>query len=175
MEEKDWIAFMNKMEPLLEKWTLRLPVGTAREEAKQIARIACWSKLLSYDPERGASLTTYMFMVVRSALNAWFKREYRYHSHHCFPALPSEDELSWEELIPGEDTDALEEDMLWKAWMAPLSSHEAQCITLHIRYGYSLVEVAKIMGAPYERVKKWNQRSLVKLRTYARRLGIDTN
>ncbi|WP_047150894.1 sigma-70 family RNA polymerase sigma factor [Aneurinibacillus tyrosinisolvens] len=166
MQDYEWYEFMLKHEPLLEKWTGRYPAGPIREEAKQVARIACWNKLSSYDASRGASLSTYLYLVVRGALLNWYYRERRWQERHCFPAPPdAEGELTWEDTIEDESRLSMEEELIWQDWMSYLPEQEARCLTLHIRDGYSLIEVAARMGAPYERVKKWKQRALAKLRT----------
>lgn len=159
------------MEPLLEKWTSHFHGKELREEARQVARIACWKRLPHYDGTRGKSLTSYLFMVVRSALINWYHSERRYRETHLLP-LPTSDEEdggSWEERVADPSPDSFGEDLIWEAWMAVLTERESLCLTLHIRDGYSLFQVAELCQVPYERVKKWKQRGLSRLRKLAKR------
>lgn len=70
------------------------------------------------------------------------------------------------ELLGATDNN-IEEELIWQSWMAYLSQEEARCITLHIRGGMTLRQVADRLGIPYERVKKQKQRAIQKLRTVA--------
>jgi RNA polymerase sigma factor (sigma-70 family) len=172
MEEKDWLDFFAAYEPLLEKWVSRFPAGVLREEAKQIARIACWRKLALYDPAKGASLSTYVFLVVRGAVINWYEQEKRWRERHCILVLRSEEEeLDWESSVADPNAVCPEEDVLWQEWMEGLSELEVQCLTLHIRDGFSLRMVAERLGVSYERVKKCKQRVLDKLRRKMREDG----
>ncbi len=165
MEEKDWALFFQEYEPLLERWISRYSAGVVREEAKQVARIACWQKLGLYNPERGASLSSYLFMVVRGALLNWYAQERRWYDRHRLLTAQG-DEEEQEGTPEWEDADLLPPDasLVWEAWMAYLSEMEALCLTLHIRDGYSLRAVARRLNVPYERMKKCKQRALGKLR-----------
>jgi RNA polymerase sigma factor (sigma-70 family) len=164
MEEKDWPLFFEEIEPLLERWTARYPVGAMREEAKQIARIACWRRLAYYDASRGTALSSYLFLIVRGALINWYGQERRWRERHSFLTSGEADEMSWEELISDPNSECLEEAMMWESWMVYLSEQEALCLTRHLRDGWSLQRIATELELPYERVKKWKQRALVKLR-----------
>ena len=116
MEEMGWTGFFAEAEPIVERLTARYVSGYWREEARQVARIACWQNAHRYDPGRGAKLSTFLFVIIRRALADFYERE-------------------------------------------------AACLTLHIRDGLPLREVAVRLGLPYETIKKQKQRCLARLRT----------
>ena len=155
------------LEPSILKWTAHFQDKELREEARQVARVACWRRLAYFDDTRGKSMASYFFMVVRSALINWYKKERRYQQ---VPLLPSElmgeegEEGTWEERVADPTPVLYGEDLLWDAWMEPLKEWERTCLTLHLREGYSLIEVADLCQVPYERVKKWKQRGLARLK-----------
>ncbi|GEN35170.1 RNA polymerase sigma factor [Aneurinibacillus danicus] len=164
MEENEWVEFFSTYERLLERMVSRYPIGL-RDEARQVARIACWRRLAFYDAKRGASLSSYVYLIVRGALLNWDAKEYRWQSRHQFPAPCGEDgEGDWQDMIVDTNAWPPDEAAVWQAWMTHLTEAEARCLTLHIRYGHSLKDVAAIIGIPYERVKKQKQRALGKLR-----------
>lgn len=163
MEEMGWTVFFAEAEPIVERLTARYVSGYWREEARQVARIACWQNAHRYDPERGAKLSTFLFVIIRRALADFYEREARWHSRHLLPATGSEDGRSWEETLRAEE--GVEEALIWESWMALVSEREAACLTLHIRDGLPLREVAVRLGLPYETIKKQKQRCLARLRT----------
>ncbi|MED0730589.1 sigma-70 family RNA polymerase sigma factor [Aneurinibacillus aneurinilyticus] len=169
MKEWDWTSFFEEYEPLIEKWLIRFPPGPLREEAKQEARIACWKRLPYYDEQRGMALSSYLFLSVKGTVINWYVREKRWREQHYLPSLPlsyGEEGGSPMELLGATDNN-IEEELIWQSWMAYLSQEEARCITLHIRGGMTLRQVADRLGIPYERVKKQKQRAIQKLRTVA--------
>lgn len=167
MEGLDSREVLVEMEPFIEKWTSHFQGKELGEEARQVARIACWKRLPFYDSTRGKSLTSYLFMVVRSALINWYRRERTYREYHLLPpGQTEEDGGTWEERVQDPMPVLFGEDMVWDAWMSVLAEHEAYCLTMHIRYGYSLKQVAKMCNVPYERVKKWKQRALFRLKIH---------
>lgn len=157
------------LEPLILKWTAHFQDRELREEARQVARVACWKRLAYFDNTRGKSMTSYFFMVVRSALINWYNKERRYQQVHLLPSdLMGEEgeEGTWDERVADPVPVPYGEDLLWDAWMEPLTECERTCLTLHLREGYSLVEVAELYQIPYERVKKWKQRGLARLKKH---------
>lgn len=164
MEEMGWTGFFAEAEPIVERLTARYVSGYWREEARQVARIACWQNAHRYDPGRGAKLSTFLFVIIRRALADFYEREARWHSRHVLPAAESESGQSWEEAF-GAAGERVEEALIWESWMALVSEREAACLTLHIRDGLPLREVAVRLGLPYETIKKQKQRCLARLRT----------
>jgi len=156
------------LEPMILKWTAHFQDKELREEARQVARIACWKGLNSYDDTRGKSMSSYFFMVVRSALINWYNKERRYQQAHVFPTewMRECEEGSWEERVADPVAVPYAEELIWDAWMESLKEWERTCLTLHLREGYSLLDVAEICQVPYERVKKWKQRGLARLKKY---------
>jgi RNA polymerase sigma factor (sigma-70 family) len=155
------------LEPLILKWTAHFQDRELREEARQVARVACWKRLAYFDDTRGKSMTSYFFMVVRSALINWYKKEKRYQQVHLLPSdITGEEgeEGTWEERVADPAPVPYGADLIWNAWMESLTGWERTCLTLHLRDGYSLMEVAEMCQVPYERVKKWKQRGLARLR-----------
>ncbi|WCK54226.1 sigma-70 family RNA polymerase sigma factor [Aneurinibacillus sp. Ricciae_BoGa-3] len=164
MDQEQWTEWFSEYEFLLNRWTSRFPKGPLQEEAMQIARIACWRRLPSYDPARGASLQTYLFRAVQGALHNWYRRyEARWLERHYLPA-PVEGRELWENEVEDDALQPLDEDLVWQSYLEGLPQDEAQFLTLHYKNGFSLPEVARIMEIPYERLKKRKQRCLVKLR-----------
>lgn len=170
MQEWEWTSFFAEYDAWIDKCVSRFPPGPWRDEAKQEARIACWKRLARYDAERGMALSSYLFLVIRGGLANWYARERRWQERHCLPSekvAPGEEVKNWSDTLVGMDTYEMEENLMWQAWMEPLSIDEARCLTLHIRHGLSLRQVAACLGVPYERVKKQKQRALRKLRLIA--------
>lgn len=167
MDEKKWTCFFAEVEPLVERVTVRYAPGFWREEAKQVARIACWQQAHRYDAGRGAKLSTFLFVIIRRALADFYEREALWRSRHLL-AVPGDDgESEWEETLVATEQ-PMDEALIWESWMGLVSEVEAACLTLHIRDGLPLTEVAVCLGMTYEAVKKQKQRALARLRT---RLG----
>jgi RNA polymerase sigma factor (sigma-70 family) len=164
MDQAQWTEWFDEYEILLNRWTSRFPKGPLQEEAMQIARIACWRRLPSYDPERGASLQTFLYRVVQGALHNWYGRsEGRWFERHVLPA-PDEGMDPWENGLEDFNLRPLDDHLVWQSYMEGLACEDVQFLTLHFKNGFSLPEVAHLMGMPYERIKKRKQRCLVKLR-----------
>ncbi|WCN38113.1 sigma-70 family RNA polymerase sigma factor [Aneurinibacillus uraniidurans] len=164
MDEKKWTCFFAEVEPLVDRITARYAPGFWREEAKQVARIACWQQVHRYDAGRGAKLSTFLFVIIRRALADFYEREALWRSRHVFPGSGDEEEVNWEETLVAVE-EPMDEALVWESWMGLVSEAEAACLTLHIRDGLSLKEVAVRLGMTYEAVKKQKQRALARLRT----------
>ncbi|MBN6186991.1 sigma-70 family RNA polymerase sigma factor [Aneurinibacillus sp. BA2021] len=167
MEEWQWTQFFAEYDAWLDRCVSRFPPGVWRDEAKQAARIACWRRLAHYNAEKGMALSSYLFLVSKGGMANWYAGERRWQERHCLFSTrlgTQEEEKSWADTLVGADARDIEEELIWQAWMSDLSAEEARCLTLHIRDGLSLREVAEHLHVPYERVKKQKQRTLRKLR-----------
>ncbi|BAU26534.1 RNA polymerase sigma factor (sigma-70 family) [Aneurinibacillus soli] len=164
MEEMKWARFFAEVEPLVNRLTARYAPGFWREEAKQVARIACWQNAHRYDAGRGAKLSTFLFVIVRRALADFYEREALWRSRHLLPVSGDEEGPGWEETLMAVEK-PMEEALVWESWMVLVSDTEAACLTLHIRDGLPLRDVAMCLGMTYEAVKKQKQRALARLRT----------
>lgn len=147
--------------------------GSEPEDVQQIGMIGLWKAILSYDPSRSASFTTFARLCIRRQILSALKRATQHAAVPtvAFPESPEgrHDWQEWvydptpsllEQLTGQEETDAARESLLRR-----LSSLETQVLALY-RDGWSYREIAEQLGCSPKAVDN----ALARIKRKARQL-----
>ncbi|MFA6193305.1 MAG: sigma-70 family RNA polymerase sigma factor [Parcubacteria group bacterium] len=136
----------------------------AVEDLTQETFVKAWKNLKRFDQKR--SFRTWLFTIAKNTAFDWLKKK----KEIPFSTFTDEEGESWLENIA--DENILPDEILERKNIAEeldkilqkLPPHYRAILLLHYREGFSLHEIAEILGEPYNTIKSRHQRGLGKLK-----------
>jgi RNA polymerase sigma-70 factor, ECF subfamily len=136
----------------------------AAEDLTQISFVKAWRNMKRFDPER--NFRTWLYAIAKNTTFDWFKKKKE------LPFSKFEDEKGGNALENISDDNILPDEILEKKNIAKelekileqLPTQYRAILLLHYKEGFSLHEIAEILGESYNTIKSRHARALIRLR-----------
>lgn len=143
---------LNSLDPMAKMLAKKYSHLNEFDDLYQIAKIAIIEGVRTFDPKKGAKLSTYVFNLILCSLR---NQVYKNNVAMC-PSFYSD----YSENYSNEEFYKIEFKILFDNEFRKLSDQQQQIIKLRYFDGYSVAEIAKLWNCSHQNISKLNTKAL---------------